>query len=59
MVSAGFDAAAGDPLGGFKITPVGYAQMTKMLSGLANGNVVMALEVLFCFVFQNSERLKN
>ena len=44
MVSAGFDAALGDPLGGFKVTPIGYAQMTKMLSGLANGNVVMVLE---------------
>lgn len=44
MISAGFDAALGDPLGGFKVTPAGYAQMTKMLCALANGQVVMVLE---------------
>ena len=37
FVSAGFDAARGDPLGGMDITPAGYANMTQMLSGLANG----------------------
>ncbi|XP_074645716.1 protein deacetylase HDAC6-like isoform X2 [Tubulanus polymorphus] len=44
IVSAGFDAAQGDPLGGFKVTPEGYAHMTHMLMGLANGKVILALE---------------
>ncbi|CAL8109628.1 unnamed protein product [Orchesella dallaii] len=44
FVSAGFDAAKGDPLGGCKVTPEGYAHMTHMLSSLANGRVVVALE---------------
>lgn len=44
FISAGFDAAFGDPLGGYKLTPLGYAHMTHMLSALANGRVVLALE---------------
>jgi histone deacetylase 6 len=44
LVSAGFDAAKGDPLGGCKVTPEGYAHMTHMLSSLANGKIVLALE---------------
>ena len=45
LVSSGFDAALGDPLGNYKITPAGFAHMLKMLCGLANGNVILALEV--------------
>eukprot|EP00039_Didymoeca_costata_P005577 m.82630 g.82630 ORF g.82630 m.82630 type:complete len:555 (+) comp12880_c1_seq1:31-1695(+) len=44
IVSAGFDAARGDPLGGCEVSPEGYAQLTHMLSGLANGRVIIALE---------------
>ena len=44
LVSAGFDAAEGDDLGECKVTPGGYAHMTHMLSGLANGRLVVALE---------------
>eukprot|EP00041_Stephanoeca_diplocostata_P034320 m.1162035 g.1162035 ORF g.1162035 m.1162035 type:complete len:505 (-) comp24501_c0_seq154:4496-6010(-) len=44
FVSAGFDAARGDPLGGCDVTPEGYARMTHMLCGLAEGRVIMALE---------------
>jgi len=44
LVSAGFDAAAGDPLGAMRITPAGYAQMTARLATLAGGRVVLALE---------------
>ncbi|XP_052280508.1 histone deacetylase 6-like isoform X1 [Dreissena polymorpha] len=44
LVSAGFDAALGDPLGGCKVTPAGYGHMTHMLSGLANGRVILVLE---------------
>ncbi|KAL3852489.1 hypothetical protein ACJMK2_016120 [Sinanodonta woodiana] len=44
LVSAGFDAALGDPLGNYDVSPVGYAHMTHMLSSLANGKVVLVLE---------------
>ena len=44
-VSAGFDAAEGDPLGECNITPLGFAQMTSDLCGLADGRVVVVLEV--------------
>lgn len=44
LVSAGFDAAQGDPLGGMAISPTGYAQMTAALSTLAGGKLVVALE---------------
>lgn len=41
MVSAGFDAAAGDPIGDCKMTPQGYAQLTHILMGAAPGGKVM------------------
>ncbi|XP_075440655.1 protein deacetylase HDAC6 isoform X2 [Ascaphus truei] len=44
LVSAGFDAARGDPLGGCQVTPEGYAHMTHLLMGLAGGRVVLVLE---------------
>ena len=44
LVSAGFDAAAGDLLGDMRITPHGYAAMTARLVDLAGGRVVLALE---------------
>ncbi|CAH1232520.1 HDAC6 [Branchiostoma lanceolatum] len=44
IVSAGFDAARGDPLGHCDVTPSGYAHMTHMLSSLAGGRVVLLLE---------------
>jgi len=44
LVAAGFDAAQGDPLGGCKITPEGYGQMTHLLSSLAQGRVAVLLE---------------
>lgn len=47
LVSAGFDAAAGDPIGGCEVTPAGYAHMTHMLMPLAEGKLVLALEVIF------------
>jgi len=31
IVSCGFDAAKGDPIGGFRVTPDGYYDMTKQL----------------------------
>jgi histone deacetylase 6 len=44
-VAAGFDAAAGDELGGCFVTPACYAHMTHMLMTLANGKVAVCLEV--------------
>ncbi|XP_052061653.1 histone deacetylase 6-like isoform X3 [Mytilus californianus] len=44
LVSAGFDSAIGDPLGGYMLSPSGYAHMTHMLSSLANGRVILSLE---------------
>lgn len=44
LVSAGFDAAEGDPLGGCRITPGGFYELTRMLMTLANGRLVIALE---------------
>jgi acetoin utilization deacetylase AcuC-like enzyme len=44
IVSAGFDAAEGDLLGGFAVSPECFAHMTMLLSTLAGGRLVMALE---------------
>ncbi|XP_077002189.1 protein deacetylase HDAC6 isoform X2 [Tamandua tetradactyla] len=44
LVSAGFDAARGDPLGGCLVSPEGYAHLTHLLMGLANGRVILILE---------------
>ncbi|KAL5274852.1 hda-6 family protein [Megaselia abdita] len=44
LVSAGFDAAVGDPLGGCKVTPEGFGLFTHWLSGLANGRLIICLE---------------
>lgn len=43
-MSAGFDAAGGDPLGHFAVTPACYAHLTHSLLRLAGGRVVLALE---------------
>lgn len=44
IVSAGFDAAAGDELGGCWVTPACYSHMTHMLMSLAEGKVAVCLE---------------
>eukprot|EP00899_Mesostigma_viride_P002664 jgi/Mesvir1/12399/Mv00570-RA.1 len=44
LVSAGFDAAWGDPLGGCCVTPAGYAHLLHQLLALAGGRLVLALE---------------
>ncbi|GAA6064520.1 hypothetical protein JCM10212_004771 [Sporobolomyces blumeae] len=44
LVSAGYDAAAGDELGKMKVSPAGYAHMTHLLSALSGGKLVLALE---------------
>lgn len=47
LVSAGFDAARGDPLGGCQVSPEGYAHLTHLLMGLASGRIILILEVTF------------
>jgi len=48
LISAGFDAAKDDLLGGMKITPEGYAQLTRIVKGIAaqhsQGRLVSVLE---------------
>lgn len=44
IVSAGFDCASGDPLGGLNVTPAGFNYLTRKLMDFANGKVVIALE---------------
>jgi histone deacetylase 6 len=44
IVAAGFDAAAGDVLGGCFVSPSCYAQMTHMLMTLSHGKLAVCLE---------------
>jgi len=44
FISAGFDCAAGDPIGPMKLSTTGFEHMTSLLMSLAGGRVVMALE---------------
>lgn len=44
IVSAGFDAAVNDPLGGCCITPYGYSVLLRKLMDFAHGKIVLALE---------------
>ncbi|KAI3865877.1 hypothetical protein MKX03_014509 [Papaver bracteatum] len=44
IISAGFDAARGDPLGCCDVTPAGYEQMTHMLTSLSGGKLLVILE---------------
>ncbi|XP_020599979.1 histone deacetylase 5 [Phalaenopsis equestris] len=44
LISAGFDAAVDDPLGGCCVTPYGYSVMLKKLMKFADGKIVLALE---------------
>ena len=44
LVSAGFDAAVGDPIGQCQVTPQGYRMLTRKLQGIGQGEIVMVLE---------------
>ncbi|KAJ9395721.1 hypothetical protein DTO282F9_7341 [Paecilomyces variotii] len=44
IIASGFDAAAGDELGGCFVSPPCYAHMTHMLMTLANGKLAVCLE---------------
>lgn len=44
IVSAGFDAVVGDPIGHYNVTPEAYGHFTHWLSALANGKIILCLE---------------
>lgn len=44
LVSAGFDAARGDPLGDCTVTPAGFGRMTRALAAETGGRLLLALE---------------
>jgi acetoin utilization deacetylase AcuC-like enzyme len=48
LISAGFDSRAGDPLGGFQLTDIDFADLTKLVRGMADkyakGRIVSLLE---------------
>ena len=48
IVSAGFDVAAGDPLGGMFVTPAGFGRLTRSLMAMADrtagGRLALVLE---------------
>ncbi|XP_027919857.1 histone deacetylase 5-like [Vigna unguiculata] len=44
IVSAGFDAAVGDPLGGCRVTAAGYSVLLEKLMNFAEGRIVLILE---------------
>ena len=45
LISAGFDCAQGDPLGGMDVSTDGFAHLTRLLmESVPHGRVVMALE---------------
>jgi len=44
LVSAGYDAGRGDPLGKLSVDPEAYSYMSERLLTLAEGNLVFVLE---------------
>lgn len=44
IISAGFDCAKGDPLGGLHVTPKCFGYLTSQLMNFANGKILLALE---------------
>ena len=44
IVSAGFDAVIGDPLGGMNLSPELFGHLTERMARLAKGKLVLALE---------------
>uniref|UniRef100_A0A914XAH6 Histone deacetylase domain-containing protein n=1 Tax=Plectus sambesii TaxID=2011161 RepID=A0A914XAH6_9BILA len=44
IISAGFDACIGDPLGGMAVTPAFFGHMVYHLSDFAQGKIMLALE---------------
>ena len=50
LVSAGFDAAKGDPLGGYRLSPGMYGHMTQVVI-MINRNQVCLLLARACWVW--------
>jgi acetoin utilization deacetylase AcuC-like enzyme len=46
IVSAGYDAVMGDPLGGMALSPELYGHLTERMARLARGKLALALEGL-------------
>lgn len=44
IISAGFDACKGDPLGGYQVTPEAFGHFVQLIKPLAAGKVIIALE---------------
>ena len=44
LISAGFDAARGDPLSGYQVSPAMYGHMTRQLASLTTAKIVIVLE---------------
>lgn len=45
VISSGYDAAIGDKMGSFRVTPIGYGLMTRMvMNAVGNGKVGLILE---------------
>ena len=44
IVSAGFDAVVGDPLGGMNLSPELFGHLTERMARLAKGKLVLVLE---------------
>lgn len=44
LVSAGFDACVGDPIGKYNVSPEAFGYFTHWLSSLANGKIILCLE---------------
>ncbi|GLV37722.1 Histone deacetylase 6 [Carabus blaptoides fortunei] len=44
LVSAGFDACKGDPLGCYDVTPEAFGHFIQLIKSLAGGHIILALE---------------
>lgn len=44
LVSAGFDACVGDPIGKYHVSPEAFGSFTHWLSSLANGKIILCVE---------------
>lgn len=44
IIAAGFDAARGDPLGRYNVSPAAFAAIAHLMKGFAGGRLVMVLE---------------
>uniref|UniRef100_A0A1I7XS36 Hist_deacetyl domain-containing protein n=1 Tax=Heterorhabditis bacteriophora TaxID=37862 RepID=A0A1I7XS36_HETBA len=69
VVSAGFDACLGDPIGEMNLSPDGYSHMIYQLKALGSGKLLMILEIIDklnetkllnkCIVIKNGRSASN